>query len=302
MSYANRIFLYGPVGALVLFAGAYALFWYVSANMLAARLDAANGGDIAPGITFAFAEKSVGGFPFRLDVLLSGVTVAQQGTAGEFAWRAERIAFHKLTYRNDRFILEADGLQSLSWPGADGRPRIGHVTPGIARASAILEGGKLTRLDVEFRNLSGRDASLDAPAERTFAAANAQAHFLRQGDDTIAFVLSGTSVKIAPAFGFPLGSEFPQIHVDGNLIQAKALDALLAGEEGFAVAAERWRNATGVVNVTGFTLTSDLAPSGAILQGMLTLGPSHRFVGVLESSSDEEAGLRLTLQDGAPGG
>jgi len=122
---------------------------------------------------------------------------------------------------------------------------------------------------------------------------------LRRDDDTVVFVLTGVGVKIAPAFGFPLGSEFPETRIEGNLIQAKSLDALLAGEEGFAAAAERWRNATGVVNVTAFTLKSDTAPQGATLQGMLTLGPSHRFVGVLETASGAEPALRLPLQDGA---
>ncbi len=92
MSYSNRIFIYGPVGLLVLVVVLYSVFWRVQADMLAAKLDSANGGEVIPGVVFAFAEKSITGYPFRLDVVLSGVTFANRGPDGETAWRTEKPA------------------------------------------------------------------------------------------------------------------------------------------------------------------------------------------------------------------
>ena len=82
MSYSNRIWFYGPVGLLLLIVVLYSVFWRVQADTLAAELDRANGGEIVPGLRFAFAEKAISGFPFRLDVVLSGVTFAHRLPAG----------------------------------------------------------------------------------------------------------------------------------------------------------------------------------------------------------------------------
>jgi hypothetical protein len=144
MVYSNRIWLYGPFGLLLLLAVLYTVFWRVEADMLAARLDRANGGEIMPGIVFAFAGKSVGGFPFRLDTLLDGVSFAYAGPAGQTAWRAEKLAVHALTYGRPLYVVEAAGVQSFEWPDASGGiPRSINLTPAIARASVLLRNGTL---------------------------------------------------------------------------------------------------------------------------------------------------------------
>src|ERR1043165_9907039 len=112
MSYSNRIFFYGPVGLLLLVAILYSVFWRVQADTLAARHDRANGGEVVPGIVFAFAEKSVGGFPFRLDAILSGVTLSHHAPEGESAWRTEKLAIHALPYNQNRSIFDVTGLTS----------------------------------------------------------------------------------------------------------------------------------------------------------------------------------------------
>ncbi len=166
MSYSNRIWIYGPVGLLLLVAILYSVFWRVQADMLAARLDSANGGEILPGIVFSFAEKSVGGFPFRLDAVLEGVTFTDRRPDGETSWRTERMAFHQLTYRNNLYVLEVAGLQSFELPGEPGQPsRVTHITPAIARASAILQDGRLTRFDLDLQNVEAKDARAAPEAE-----------------------------------------------------------------------------------------------------------------------------------------
>src|SRR5579863_5432608 len=109
MSYSNRIFMYGPVGLLVLIAILYSVFWRVEADTLSARLDRANGGEVIPGVSLSFAQKSVGGFPFRLDVLLSGVALAYRNGSTQIDWRSDRLALHRMAYGRNLFIFEADG-------------------------------------------------------------------------------------------------------------------------------------------------------------------------------------------------
>src|ERR1700704_4829299 len=118
MSYSSRFFIYGPVGLLLLIIVLYSVFWRVQADTFSARLDRANGGEVIPGVTFAFAGKTVGGYPFRLDAVLSGVTFSHQSAEGEIAWRTEQLALHAQSYNLDRYIFEVTGLQSFARPPA----------------------------------------------------------------------------------------------------------------------------------------------------------------------------------------
>src|SRR5258706_2695694 len=105
MSYSSRIFIYGPVGLLLLVVVLYSVFWRVQADTLSARLDRANGGEVIPGITFAFAGKTVGGYPFPLDAVLFRVTFAPQNAESETAWRTRQLALHAQSYNISRFIF-----------------------------------------------------------------------------------------------------------------------------------------------------------------------------------------------------
>jgi hypothetical protein len=250
MSYSNRIWLYGPVGLLLLVAVLYSVYWRVGADMLSARLDRANGGEIVPGIVFAFAEKSVGGYPFRFDTVLSGVTFAHQGPEGETAWRSEKLAIHALSYGQALYVLEAAGLQSFALPGGAGEgPRVTYLTPGIARASAILRQGHLARFDLDLWQAEGKDATPGADMTRTFSAGRAQLHLLNDPDGTVEVAARIDDAHIGDGFKPALGSALALAELRGKLVQGTTLDPLKAGAESVPDAAEQWRQAGGTLSV-----------------------------------------------------
>ena len=109
--------------------------------MLAARLDSANGGEIVPGIVFAFAEKSVGGFPFRLDAVLEGVTFTDRRPDGETSWRTERMAVHKLPTGTISMCSKSPGCSPSSFPANPASPR---ASLHHARARARERGHRRT--------------------------------------------------------------------------------------------------------------------------------------------------------------
>ena len=177
--------MYGPVALLLLVVVLYSVFWRVQADTLAARLDRANGGEIVPGISLSFAQKSIGGFPFRLDVVLSGVNFDYRNGASQLNWRTDRLALHRLAYRPGQFIFEADGTQSLAWSaGPDSATQRVSFTPELARASAILVGDRLVRFDLDLTRLRGRE---QAPQQLAlgFSADRAQLHALARRNDTL---------------------------------------------------------------------------------------------------------------------
>jgi hypothetical protein len=303
MSYSSRIFIYGPVGLLLLIVVLYSVFWRVQADTLSARLDRANGGEVIPGITFAFAGKTVGGYPFRLDAVLSGVTFSQRGAEGETAWRTDELALHALSYNLDRYIFEVTGLQSFTRPPAmpANVPRVIYVTPGIARASAILSNGRLARFDMDLWELQAKDATQGADPKRSVSADRAQLHLLARPDDTIDLAAQINNGRIGADHAEKEADiMLPLIDLRGKLTQSSALAGLLAGTISLADAAQAWRGRMGELNVSDLTLIWPDARAG--LHGDVAINSAGRPTGHLQGERVQNgkapAKFALTLDDG----
>src|ERR1700744_2371793 len=105
MNYSHRLWLYGPVMLLVIALSAVVAYWWHASTAIAARLDAMNGHEIAPGIHFSFTHKEMGGFPFRVDGELDGLRISIDTSHGPAVWSAERFAFHSLTYGRTQIVF-----------------------------------------------------------------------------------------------------------------------------------------------------------------------------------------------------
>ncbi len=301
MSYSNRIFMYGPVGLLVLIATLYSVFWRVEADTLSARLDRANGGEIVPGVSFSFAQKSVAGFPFRLDVLLSGVAFGYRNTDARFAWRTDRLALHRMAYGRNQFIFEADGPQSFTWtPQPDRAPQTVLFTPEIARASAILAGGRLVRFDLDVWHARGNAKNSRDP-EIDFAADRAQFHALSHRNNTLDLVIQIDNSHAGPAAAPQLSASLPLIDCRATLSNSGVLMRVEAGEEDVARALKQWRDNMGAIDVTSLALNWPNAH--AVLRGNLMLDVEDHLSGVLRGDSAGEGGgmdqVQLDFSNGA---
>jgi len=285
MSYSNRIWVYGPVGLLVLLAILYSIFWRVQADMLAARLDRANGGEIVPSIVFTFAEKSIGGFPFRLDAVLSGVTLAHAGADGQSAWRTEKLALHALTYGRELYILEAAGRQSFEQPGVSGAPmKVISFSPAVARASAVLRDRRLLRFDLDLWQPEGKDETQGAEPTRSFSAGRAQLHLLAHPDDTADIVMRIDEARIGEGFRPVLGGALSLAELHGKLMNTGSLSALAMGNEDPAEAAGQWREDGGRLSVESLDL--DWAGMKTALNGSIGLDANLQPEGSLQGSFD----------------
>jgi hypothetical protein len=303
MSYSSRFFIYGPVGLLLLIVVLYSVFWRVQADTLSARLDRANGGEVIPGITFAFAGKTVGGYPFRLDAVLSGVAFAHQGVEGEIVWRTEQLALHALSYNLDRYIFEVTGLQSFERsPMAQGSvPRVMYVTPAIARASAILNSGRLARFDMDLWEPQAKDATQGADPKRSLSADRAQLHLLARPDDTIDVALQINNARIGAGYAAAQADvTLPLIDLRGKLTESSALGGLAAGTMSVADAAQAWRDRMGELTVSDLTLNWPDARAG--LKGDVAINGAGRPTGHLQGAKVQNgkapAEFGLTLDDG----
>jgi hypothetical protein len=293
---SSRAWIFAPAllfASVLIGAGAY---WYFAANAFGARLDAVNGREIMPGVVFAFAEREISGFPFRIDAVLEGVTVSLPSAAGETAWRSERIAIHRLVYQNKRFVYEVDGLQTLSWPGSDGKTRILHLRPGLARASAILEGTRLARFDSDLVRVLGQEITQGVQAEREFTAARVQAHLLARPDRNIDLFLRADEARIGGGYDVVLGREL-SFTLSGKVEAGEALERLLGGNQNPSEALQEWRQSNGRIEAARLELASELYRT-LVLAGALTLNDMLRLEGTLTTLPGAAMPVSVVITNG----
>ena len=281
MTYSHRFFLYAPAGALLLLVLLYSVYWKMQADMLSARLDALNGGEVSPGIVLSFAEKSVGGYPFRLDTVLSGVTLAHRGPEGETAWRTEKLALHAMSYGRPLYLIETTGLQSFGLPPEKpgGPPRIYLFTPALSHASVLMRDGALLRFDMDIRGVDGKEASKGAAPDRTFIAERAQFHLIRRGQDRADIVMQIDGGTIGMGFMPKLGPELAHAELHASISAAKAFAGFETGKTNMLNAIERWREEGGALEAQDLKLNCGRVNTS--LQGSLKLDEAWNADGTL---------------------
>lgn len=295
MSYSNRIYMYGPVGLLLLIAILYSVFWRVEADNMSARLDRANGGEIAPGISFSFAQKSVGGFPFRLDVLLTGVRLGYRSGNTQIDWRTDRFALHRMAYGRNQFIFESDGTQTISWTTQpDAMPVTVLLSPETARASAILNQGRLLRVDLDLWRPHGTKTGPSATPPEVFAADRAQFHALARRNNTLDVAIQVDNGKTGSSAPQTVQASLPLIDGRITLNRADLLTGLEQGNEDIARAFELWRNTMGVANVTSLAL--NWPDAHAVLRGELKLDANDQLSGTLLGEQTADHGGSRPIQ------
>jgi len=285
MRYSSRFFLYAPFVGLLLLAAFAMIHWWIAARALATYLETVNGHEIMPGVRMSFTEKRLAGFPFRLDTSLKNLRFEVADVSGPIVWTSENFAMHRLTYGRVQAILEAAGQQTLAWTDVHGGQHRFAFLPGTFRASAILDRGKLIRLDSEIADLDGRD----------FRAADMQFHFraLHNGAD---LYLRLQNAHVPAGYARDLGPEITSLVANASLSRAALLENLLRGEQAPNAVLEAWRDNGGELAVHRLTI----AKPGTTLnfRGSLSLDDAHDLSGVLGGGSNGQLrfdGNRISL-------
>ncbi len=270
MRYSHRFFLYAPFVLLLLIAAGVMIWWNVAAESFDKHLEAANGGEIMPGVRMSYASKSVSGFPFNLDTVLDGFTLEVQTRTGPFIWRAENFAMHALTYGRDQQIFEAAGTQTLTWTDSVGVQHRFSFVPGSLRASAIVSNGSLSRFD--FDAVAVNSPELDA--------ARIQFHIRREPDrDALQFVIGGDNVRLAPDLRAGFGELLKEVNIEGRISPEFPLQPLLAGQWDWRAAVDNWRQTSGYLGVQNLQIVwGRVRGTGS---GRLSLDEWHRPQGFL---------------------
>lgn len=275
MKYSSRFFLFAPVCLFLAFMAAVCVHWWIMADALSARLDAANGHEIAPGVTLRFATKRISGFPFSLDTVFRDVSFEIAKPHGAIVWRSENFAMHALTYGRDQTIFEAAGKQELDWTRADGSMRILPFAVGSLHASAISDKTGVARFDLDLVGFGSRD----------FTAQRLQFHMKRSNPQTVD--VAATADLPFPSLKSCAHTPIDRLQMLGSLNRANSFDQTRSGHERWYEGLERWRLSDGRLDVTkdtdevcGFTLSD---------HGQYRLNARHRLVSALPQASDGAA-------------
>ncbi|HUO92216.1 MAG TPA: DUF2125 domain-containing protein [Rhizomicrobium sp.] len=281
MSFSHRFFLYGPFGLFVALAASVMIYWWHAADQLAHRLDQMNGHEIAPGVHMHFRTKRIAGFPFRLDAIFTDFSVDAPGADGPITWRAHDFASHRLTYDSTKYVLEAAGPQVIAWTNDHGQAKSFRFTPAALHGSAILEGGKLVRFDIDTFGL----------ASEKFSAARAQFH-LRHDPvlDALDLVADLQNVRFAGDAAAGFGDGFSHARIEGRLAPAEPFAPVLAGGADWRHALDVWQHGKD----SGFKVDQAALFWGkceATSSGAVTLDSEHRLAGSLAFSLADCASL-----------
>jgi len=265
MRYSSRFFLYAPLGLFLAIMTVIGVHWWVVADAFAAKLDAANGHAIAPGVTLRFASRSISGFPFSLDTVMRDVSFEIATPHGPVLWRTQDFAMHALSYGREQSIFEAAGRQELDWTGAGGERRRLVFAVGSLHASAVEDKGGLARFDLDLvgfgsKALTARRLQLHLrrdPAKNAF-------DLVAAADDVHAAAQSCPSLDDHIAAGRLVAIATP----------AAALARLRAGAQDWGEAVAQWRMAGGAFRISELSLTSG---SPARLRAALGAIPAQRL-------------------------
>ncbi|MEI9929059.1 MAG: DUF2125 domain-containing protein [Rhizomicrobium sp.] len=272
MNYSSRFFLYAPFAFLLLIGAAFGVYWWHAAGALERRLDAMQTHEAMPGVTVRYATRSVGGFPFNLDVVFTDFRVSVETGHGPFVWRGENFALHALTYGADKTIFEAAGKQSFAWKDTEGAEHVLPFDAGSLHASAIRNAGGLSRFDLDI-------VGFGSPA---LTAARIQFHIRHTADGkSLDVFASGDDIHFSPQLRGAFGDQLKLVGLQGSVSQASAFDVLRAGKTDWRSAVETWRNRPGRLRVEPLEFNWVNGPD-MIGKGAMSLDGGHRPEGIVD--------------------
>ncbi len=284
----RRLGLYAPFVVLLAFAVAWSGGWLWLRGEILRRLDAARRPASASGRTLDWASRSVSGFPFRLDLTLTGLRLREPSG---WAIAVPTLQAEALVFAPTHWVAVAPGGATFT------RPAGGAVIVGakVLRASLSDLGDRPPRVSVEgigltFRPAPGADPFFLTAAEEFHLhtrAVPAEEGAIFLGLDRAKASLPGLMGRIAAGGPVNLTAEATYTHA-----------ASLAGPD-WASAVNAWSVAGGVLDVRRLRLAAGDAVIDAHA-GILTVDDDGRLRGALAATL-RQAPRALAVM-GGPGG
>jgi hypothetical protein len=274
---SSRFWLYAPFIVIALLALAWVGFWYVVRGRVAEAVDAALLREAGQGRTWTCTDRSLGGFPFRVELRCGSLalTSTRWGEAVKIQ-TGPSVAVGQI-YSPGLVIAEITGPLQATLP--EGRT----LDLGWSRLEASLQ-HSTTRPERLSLVVTAPNAVLKAPgqADEGWRAAELQVHLRRnptrpETDQAVDLALNAKA-SVLPAIDALLGTTEP-----GDVDLQATVNQTLAFRLGFNPdALEIWRNAGGQLELTRLVSTKGAARVEA--SGQLLLDQTHRLSGRIQAA------------------
>ncbi|MBL28150.1 MAG: hypothetical protein CMM50_11455, partial [Rhodospirillaceae bacterium] len=256
--------------ALVVAAGGYTTYWFV----LRARAESAVEDWVAAqrrsGTEITYRSFEIGGFPYRLEADIQGLSVARGEAAVPWSWQSDRVLLITQPWSLRHFVAVTDAPSQLAYWFGGIEYRV-NVALSEGRASTRVDGnGQLAMGAVDLRDLRLTDGD-DAMSLGSIG--RFQVHVRPGAEET-----ENTFDAVLQADGVDLPGSGPAAL--GNRVEHVLVDASWSGplpDADFAEAVAAWREAGGAVDV--HALTVDWGPLGVDGDATLSVDDAMRPLG-----------------------
>lgn len=260
------------VAAVVAAGGAYTAYWYAAAAGVRAGIDRWADQRRAAGWEVAMGRPQLGGFPFRIDVVIDGAKIAGPESAARWRWMPPSIRASVRPWAPQQVSVDAHGTHSIDTGD-------GILTARLAEADGDLVAGAGALRDAVVR-FAGIDLSLPDGSKLTAGSLilhlQAQSPIDEAGPDSgtrgTGLAFDARTLVLPDGWKLPLGPAVDRLSVDA--IVAGTVDPRGSVPEILG----RWRDAGGALEVKAlavdwralklraggtFALDENLQPQGA---------------------------------------
>lgn len=286
---AGRFWLYAPFLLLVLLAVAWSGFWVFAKGRVVEELDRVIAREAQMGRSWTCRDRSVEGYPFRIEVRCSGLTLTSTRWGDTVRVEAGPSVAVGQIYSPGLVILQVKGPLQAALP--EGRKL--DLGWKELEASLALKGREPERFSMVLVEPNARLTTPGA-ADETWQASAFEAHLRRNptrfATEQVADLAVTAKGSVLPALDGLLGTNEP-----GDFDMQASLTQFLAFKAGFNPdALEAWRNANGQVELTRLVSTKGNARVEA--SGRLLLDQTHRLAGQIDAAMagiEQIAGVKV---------
>jgi hypothetical protein len=285
----SRFWLYTPFVLLLLVALAWSAAWFMIRNRAGEALDGWLAAQARAGRQWTCPDRSIGGYPFRIEVVCDSLTLKQGAVTASFG-RVESVA---QVYQPRLVITEVEGPLRLT----DGTVTV-QGSWDLLQASLHASQGGFRRLSLVARAPSVTVTGL-TPSEIATSGQNLELHVRpnpsRTAERAYDAAISLKQARVPALDGLVGGAEPTDLNADVTLTQADGIQGRPIAQE-----LERWREAGGRLDI--LMLQASKGSRRMEAKGDVRLDEEHRPAGQLTLAASGLDGLLGNLTGNRTGG
>ncbi|WP_306223039.1 DUF2125 domain-containing protein [Bosea beijingensis] len=292
----SRFWLYGPFMLLAVLAAAWSAFWFYARGRIATEIDTALAREVERGRTWTCTNRSIGGFPFRIELRCSALSLTSTRWGDAVRVETGPAVVVGQIYSPGLVILEASSPAKVTLP--EGRV-LDLTWKNLDASFAWRSPERFALVASEPRGV------LTTPGLSTenWGAATLEAHLRRNPtrpatDQAVDIAIAAKGTILPPIDALLGNTDTGEIDLQATLTQAENF------RKGFNPdALEGWRAANGSFELTRLVSTKGKARVDG--SGQLVLDPLRRVAGDLQLAAagiEQIGGLRIGNLLGGLGG